>query len=114
MLHYQRIIERKLNTLFPLASDRLSATAMLLQYGNSASENEPERVRLAILKLAGSDLLELKRMVEGAKEDYRDIIAWAEYPRQIRMQIGNRKLNDIEKMKIEKEDLSEYDSWTRN
>jgi hypothetical protein len=35
------------------------------------------RVRLAILKLAQGDLPRLGRLVQDAKRDYRDVLAWS-------------------------------------
>ena len=51
-------------------------TAELAEFG---SEN-PSRVRLAILKLAAGDIEALHKYVKVANEDWRDVIAWAEYP----------------------------------
>ena len=83
----------------------------LLRYGVSSDEPEPERVRLAILKLAGSDSDKLKQTVEGAKEDWEDIVSWAERPRETRSQRGNHKLHENQMRKIQQEDRDEWDSW---
>ena len=73
-------LERKLADAFPNEGLREAARAQLLRYGREGWHHEPGRVRLAILKLAGSDLVALGRFVESAGVDYRDILSMAEYP----------------------------------
>ena len=41
-----------------------------------------ERVQLAILKLSGKDLAKLRHNITQAKEDFRDVLYWAEYYRR--------------------------------
>jgi len=53
-------------------------------YGADGGERETQRVRLAVLKLCGGDLNELLEMIEAAKDDDRDLLAWAESPNQLR------------------------------
>ncbi len=55
--------------------DRSDAALELL---DSYIGNEQARVRLAVLKLSEGHLDELKRMVEAARLDYRDVLMWAE------------------------------------
>jgi hypothetical protein len=82
----------------------------LLRYG-SQNEPEPERARLAVLKLAGSNLDELKKTVDSAKEDWEDVVSWAERPRETRSQRGNHKLHEDQRRKIQQEDRDEWASW---
>lgn len=49
-------------------------------YGVEPHEGERERVQLAILKLCEGDENKLLHFVEVAKQDYRDVLYWAEYP----------------------------------
>ncbi len=58
---------------------------LLAGYGRETWEKEARRVRLAILKNATGDLAELERQVECAKRDFRDVVAWAEYPAYLRL-----------------------------
>lgn len=53
----------------------------LQRYGREAHEREPERVHLAIIQLSQGDLAELGRLVERARQDWRDILMWAEQRR---------------------------------
>jgi|SRR6266850_629986 len=104
-------LDRKLRGLYPNPSTRRAALNELLRYGASSDEPEPERVRLAVLKLAGSNSDELKKMVDGAKEDWEDIVSWAERPRETRAHMGNHKLHENQKRKIQTEDRDEWNSW---
>ena len=52
---------------------------MLDEYGGETWQREPHRVRLAVLKLAAGSMERLRREVESAKRDYRDVLAPAEY-----------------------------------
>ena len=104
-------LDRKLQGLYPDPSKRRAALNELLRYGGSSDEPEPERVRLAILKLAGSNQDELKKIVDGAKEDWEDIVGWAERPRETRSHMGNHKLHENQNRKIQQEDRDEWNSW---
>lgn len=84
-------------------------SVILESYGTEKYEKEPDRVRLAILKLSGSDLEQIKRTTNIAKQDYRDVLAWAEYPRQSK--IIQRLPEGPEKQKIVKADRAEYEEW---
>jgi hypothetical protein len=75
----ERIIARD----YP-AQLRADVEALLQSYGDETWHNEPLRVRMACLKLAGGDLVTLKRYLRDAGMDYRDVLAWAEYPAYMR------------------------------
>jgi hypothetical protein len=77
---HARLLTRVLQRMFPNHAHRLEARRILEQYGGSATEPEAERVRLAVLKLAGADIGQLRSGVLGAKEDYEDTLSWAESP----------------------------------
>lgn len=78
--------EDKLRALFPEAAERAEARRILEEYGDGKAE--AERVRLAILKLAGGDLAELRRVTDAALLDYRDVLGWAEFPETMRRGAG--------------------------
>ena len=52
---------------------------LLAQYGTQNYEREVFRVRLATLKLSQGDIRNLRKYIETAKMDYRDVLFWAEY-----------------------------------
>ena len=100
-----QILERKLQGLFPSDEDRERARAILAEL---VAGVEGERVAFAALKLAGSDLGELRRCADAARTDYRDILAWAEYPRQMRLG-ASAPAADLSTAR--REDAAEYQRW---
>ncbi len=104
----QAILNRKLAVLFPDHAHRRAANSALNEYGTEAHEQEPVRVRLAILKLAGGSIDKLQKNTTFAKQDFRDILVWAEYPRQA----NNGSFSDNQKRnKLIEADREEYRSW---
>lgn len=102
------LLERKLESMFPDDFTRRRVRKVLQDYGRGAGEREPDRVRLAILKLAGAELCAIEKYTGYARDDYRTILAWAEYPRQARQWV----MPDAdEKQKLVEADLSEYEAW---
>lgn len=53
---------------------------VLREYGPESWHREVDRVRLAILKLSGGNRAKLRENTDTAKQDYRDVLAYAEYP----------------------------------
>jgi hypothetical protein len=96
--------------MFPDRAQRLTAVRVLEQYGGPG-EPEAERVRLAVLKLAGPDIAGIASTIAGAKEDYEDALWWAESPKETRCRMGNRKLTPQQWAEIASEDERQYDEW---
>ena len=69
---------------------------------------EADRVALACLKLSGGDPVKLKAAVDAALLDYRDVLAWAEYPRQMRLG-PNAPADAVQRAR--REDAEEYRRW---
>jgi hypothetical protein len=103
-----QILSQKIQSLFPNQQTSISARVILYAYGTEDHEQEPTRVRLAILKLSGNDLDGLKKMTEFAKQDFRDILAWAEYPRQAKR---SSMPDGPDKNKLIETDRAEYEEW---
>ena len=59
-------------------ADRLEAVRLLARYQG----RERPRVQLAILALAEGDMDDVRKLVQVAREDYRDVLYWAEYPEE--------------------------------
>jgi hypothetical protein len=57
-------------------SDAATVLAVLDLYGVEAYERERERVQLAIVGLSGGSEDQLLYLVQAAKTDYRDVLAW--------------------------------------
>src|SRR5437016_8045222 len=72
-----------------------SAHARVLElldiYGVESYERERERVQLAILKLSQGNEEKLREFVAVAKRDYRDVLFWAEYPEESRLDTPEKR-----------------------
>ena len=102
-------LQRKLLVLFPESGRRAEAQRLLERYGGAPHERQPERVRLAVLKLSGPDLEQLRANITSAKADYRDVLAWAEYPHQSRA--PSWRLPAAERRELIARDRAEYLAW---
>jgi hypothetical protein len=54
--------------------------AQLDRYGTKPWERERERVQLAIVTLSQGDAAKLADLVDVARRDYRDVLAWVAMP----------------------------------
>jgi len=97
---------------FPEA-DAAVLLAVLDEYGGESWHRERERVQMAILKLAGGDGERLRHYVKSAWEDYRDVLAWAEYPGYAREVPGPGALPPEETQRIIAADWAQYQAWLR-
>jgi len=80
-------------TLFP--KGELGAILSVLdQYGVNDWERERERVQLAILKLSAGVEAGLLKFTADAKNDYRDVLMWADNP-----QSPEQTAKDLERAK---------------
>lgn len=76
-------VERIVRRDFP--SDKHDAVMkMLNEYGTETWHREEVRVRIAILRLVEGRFDQLRSHVEMAKQDYRDVLAYSEYPNYMR------------------------------
>jgi hypothetical protein len=82
--------------------------AMLNEYGAEDWQREADRVRLAVLKLAAGSLERLRYEIEGAKRDYRDVLAPAEYPGYCKRV---RRPPPEEEQRIIDADWRQYQDW---
>lgn len=67
--------------------------------------------RLAILKISQNNLESLRKNTRYAKQDYRDVLAWAEYRKQSK---NWPKPNSPKKQKLIKKDKQQYKEWLNN
>lgn len=100
-------LELKLATVFTSEKDRNAARDLL---STLSKVNESDRVAMACLKLSGCDLPRLEQIVSGAITDYRDILAWAEYTRQ--MGLGP-SAPPADQARARREDMEEYSRWLK-
>lgn len=105
---WHEALNSKMTTLFASDADREAARAMLAPVVDA---NEGERVAVACLRLAGSNLEELRTCVDAALTDYRDILAWAESPRQMRL---GPVAPPADQARARRDDAQEYAQWLRD
>jgi hypothetical protein len=108
----EEALQKKLALLFPDPVDADLARQLLSEYGREEYEREASRVRLAVLKLSGPSLEKVEGYVGIAKVDYRDVLALAEYPGQLRAQTW--KMNPEEKKELEAKDRVQFEAWLRD
>ena len=105
------LLEAVVAGLFPPEA-RSEVAAVLSSYGVQPHEREPVRVRVAALKLSGGNLERLREVIGLAQRDYRDVIAWAEYPAEIRSPVGGLSTGD--QRRIRAGDRDQYLAWLRS
>jgi len=91
------------------SEDREKVAELLDSYGAAAHEREPIRVRIAVLKLSEGKLDKLERAVAHAKRDYRDVLAWAEYPGE--MTLPTWRMPEDEVARVRGADKAQYLAW---
>ncbi len=65
--------------------NRKEVESVLSTYGDQPHEKERERVLLDLLELAKGDMKQVHELIKWAKSDYRDIIFWAENPKESKL-----------------------------
>lgn len=98
-------VERIVRRDFP-SEDFATVMALLDEYGTRSHETEKNRVQLAVLKNAAGSIDELLIQIQTAKVDYRDVLAWAEYPSY---RWGEKDEAKIQKMY--RDDWQQYSDW---
>ena len=106
---WRHALERKMSALFASDDERRAARTVLLPVLEGVAESE--RVAVACLKLSDGDLERLKECVRAASTDYRDILAWAESPRQMRLGPSAPASDQI---RARRQDAEEYARWLRS
>ena len=91
--------------------DRAKAMELLDSYGTAAHEREQIRVRIAALKLSEGQIDKLEHAVMRAKRDYRDVLAWAEYPQELVH--ATWRMSDEEVAQIRGADKAQYLTWLK-
>lgn len=102
-------IERIVRRDFP---NRVSdALAILDEYGSGTWHHESHRVHAAVLKIANGNLDRLKREIKTANADYRDVLAYAEYPSYFQRVPGPGSLPAAQTRQIIDADWRQYQEW---
>jgi hypothetical protein len=97
------ILHRKLKTLFTDSTARSEVAEILSGVGNA-------RLQLAVLKLTDKNptIKNIAETARYAKEDYRDILTWAENPRQMKHPAFGDSAKNQKQIEA---DLQEYNDW---
>jgi hypothetical protein len=83
-----------------------------LPYHERATPQDLERVRLAVLKLSDGNLSVLRKQVNVARSDWRDVLGLAEQPEAFTMSIADyAKLATDRRAEIDARDRQQYDLW---
>jgi hypothetical protein len=112
------LVIRKVRKLFP-PNEQSDVIRLLekecarnLPFSEDDTAQDLERVRLAVLKLAGGRLLELRRQIEVAKRDWRDVLNAAEYPEGSRLGLVEYgKLAPEARSEIDARDKQQHLAW---
>jgi hypothetical protein len=103
-------VERIVRRDYP-EEEFLDVLNVLGEYGTEDYHREKERVQLAVLKLARGSPEKLRREIEGAKCDYRDVLAPAEYPDYSKKIFRIDELPKEEQRRIIEADWKQYTDW---
>ncbi len=110
MTDHSKLLPRLIEKLFSQEEERELVLDILGQYGHEGFHPEKDRVRMAILKLAGRDPDRIRYFTLQACRDYRDVLAGAEYPNHMVHHPWREK--DPERLaQIVAEDREQYRMW---
>ena len=85
-----------------------------LPFCESYNAEELEVVRLAVVKLAGGSLEGLRRQIEAAQTDWRDVIFFAQAPEEVnRGYYTDADKADAETSEMKARDHQQYEGWLR-
>ena len=84
------------------------ALALIDAYGTEVWHRERERVQLAVLMQADSDLEQLRQLVELAGRDFRNAPVGIEYPEESQ---ASSKTPPAEMAAIRRRDRAQYEAW---
>ena len=101
----ERVVRRDFADRVPEVLDILN------EYGQEGWQRESARVQLAALKLAAGNIERLRQEIGTARQDYRDVLAPAEYPRYCRRVSRAGETPAGEEQRIIDMDWQEYQAW---
>ena len=105
MNKHKSLVLKKIKEVFPDADEQ----EMLLRF-EALDNPEPYRVVLAILKLCEEDERDTPdAFIESARQDYRDVLMWAEYPNEMNLDSWKEPAEKVRETR--KKDLKQYRDW---
>ena len=109
-MNYKIVLDKKIQEIFTDKESQLKALRQLDKYGIEERERETFRVRLDILKCCNGNYGLIDKFLDAAKQDYRDVLAWAEYPHQMELAVS---ADDKQKKMAIKKDREQYNEWLK-
>ena len=107
---FARVSDEELTFLidrdFPNQTDLVKTKLKKIKSDTGQGQN---RISASVLKLADKNLTKIDFLVRRANEDFRNIVAEAEYPRTSSYGFGER--NEEERKQDYLEDWEEYSEW---
>lgn len=103
----QAVVDRIVAALFPEQPGL--AHEVLARYGRPGIDREILRVRVAALRVSEGNLAKLEKTVAAALVDYRDVLAWAEYPVELVNPTWDMPAADV--TRIRAADRLQYRDW---
>ena len=73
--------------------------------------NFSSRVLLAVLKLSKRDVDAVAAQLETARLDWRDVVAYAEYPAYMQATSGSTSLDPGRRSELIQADWAQYEAW---
>lgn len=114
------LVTRKVKQWFSAAEQaeaiRLLETecARNLPFCEAWDAKDLDGARLAVVKLAGGRLTELRRQIEEAKLDWRDVLVVAHEPEAVERGLwSGAKVDDETRSEIAARDRQQYEEWLR-
>jgi hypothetical protein len=101
------VVRRVVEADFPLEKWAL-VRELLGEYGQAGWQDQVERVRLAILKLAEGSLDALCQILDQARLDHVDVLDWAETPHRMALDVD---ADPTEREAAAAEDEQQYLDW---
>lgn len=109
MTEYNRdLVLAKVKQCFP-HEDEGKIMSIIDSCGVQSSKGLRLRVQIAVLKLSEGNLGKLRKNVDTARADYRDVIVYAENPEWMSKNTG--RLDPEEEGRIKRRDYKQYMDW---
>ena len=89
-MHSRDEVVASVQATFPMSS-WAGVLELLDSYGVEPCERERERVQVAILKLSAGSEEKVREYLALAKRDYRDVLFWAEYPEESKLDTPEKR-----------------------
>lgn len=107
--NYAELWPRIVSATFNTPAEREKVTDLLLRYAGQ----EPDRVRLCILRIANGNLAKVRTEIENASGYWREIICQAESPLSNRRR-GLREKDPVKYQSLVAKDHQSYEQWLQH